>query len=493
MAGNEVKTEISKKLSENIQYLNERLAIGEKNFDIILKEIVIGGKKAALLFIDGFTSNDISTLILQTILSVRREDIFPGILDKLLHHLIPYVEVTPINDLEEAIRETLAGPMLLLVDGERQGLLIDIRQYPARSPQEPDIERITRGSRDGFVETLVFNISLIRRRIRDPKLRVEAIKAGRRSVTDVAIMYIEDIAHPGIVENVRSRIKNIQVDALPMAEKSVEEFITESNWNIFPLVRYTERPDVAAVHLYEGHVLVLVDTSPAVMILPATFFHHLQHAEEYRQNVFTGIYIRWVRFLAVFISVFLAPLYLLVSQQPELLPEALSFIGPKKVGAVPLFVQFIIVHFGIDLIRIAGIHTSAPLATSLGLIAAILIGQIAIDVGIFTPEVLLYGGMVAVGMFATPSWELSQANRIVHLFLLLLTGLFKLPGFIISIAVVILRLVTGKSFGVPYLWPLLPFNGRGFVNVLLRRPLPHRGRRPEILKTKDSDRTEEGG
>ena len=406
---------------------------------------------------------------------------------------IPYIEIETSNSLPYVIDEILSGQMAFLLDNEKEAILIDTRTYPVRSPEEPDTERITRGSRDGFVETMIFNIALVRRRIRDPGLRVEGFRLGRRSKTDVAIMYIRDIASDKLVDEVRDRLQGVDIDGLPMAEKSVEEFITESNWNIFPLVRYTERPDVAAVHLYEGHVLVLVDTSPAVMILPATFFHHLQHAEEYRQNVFTGIYIRWVRFLAVFISVFLAPLYLLVSQQPELLPEALSFIGPKKVGAVPLFVQFIIVHFGIDLIRIAGIHTSAPLATSLGLIAAILIGQIAIDVGIFTPEVLLYGGMVAVGMFATPSWELSQANRIVHLFLLLLTGLFKLPGFIISIAVVILRLVTGKSFGVPYLWPLLPFNGRGFVNVLLRRPLPHRGRRPEILKTKDSDRTEEGG
>jgi stage V sporulation protein AF len=483
---------ISSRLGDNLKYLEEKLAIG-KSIDVLKKDMNIGGKKGALIFVDGLTNGDVAAIILQTMAEFKRSDLLPASLPKLMTQKIPYIEIETSNSLPYVIDEILSGQMAFLLDNEKEAILIDTRTYPVRSPEEPDTERITRGSRDGFVETMIFNIALVRRRIRDPGLRVEGFRLGRRSKTDVAIMYIRDIASDKLVDEVRDRLQGVDIDGLPMAEKSVEEFITESNWNIFPLVRYTERPDVAAVHLYEGHVLVLVDTSPAVMILPATFFHHLQHAEEYRQNVFTGIYIRWVRFLAVFISVFLAPLYLLVSQQPELLPEALSFIGPKKVGAVPLFVQFIIVHFGIDLIRIAGIHTSAPLATSLGLIAAILIGQIAIDVGIFTPEVLLYGGMVAVGMFATPSWELSQANRIVHLFLLLLTGLFKLPGFIISIAVVILRLVTGKSFGVPYLWPLLPFNGRGFVNVLLRRPLPHRGRRPEILKTKDSDRTEEGG
>jgi stage V sporulation protein AF len=245
---------------------------------------------------------------------------------------------------------------------------------------------------------------------------------------------------------------------------------------------------VAATHLLEGHVLIFVDTSPAVMIAPVTLFHHLQHAEEYRQNILSGIYVRWIRFFAVLMSVLLAPLYLLVSLEPSLLPQALRFIGPKEVGNIPLFIQFIIVHFGIDLIRLAGIHTPSPLATALSLIAALLIGQIAIDVGIFTPEVLLYGGLVAVGMFATPSWELSQANRLVHLFMLLVTGLFRLPGFLAGVALVLLRLATNKSFGVPYLWPLFPPDFTGLFSVLIRQPLPVEGRRPRVLDPLDKDR-----
>lgn len=490
MAGNEATTEISKKLSENIQYLKERLGIGENNFDVILKEIVIGGKKAALLFIDGFTSNDVSTLILQTILNVRREDIFPGTLDKLLHHILPYVEVTPINDLEEAIRETLAGPMLLFLDGERQALIIDTRQYPARSPQEPDIERITRGSRDGFVETLVFNITLIRRRIRDPKLRVEAIKAGRRSVTDVAIVYIEDIAHPGIVENVRSRIKNIQVDALPMAEKSVEEFITVgSHWNPFPAVRYTERPDVAATHLIEGHVIIIVDTSPSVMIAPVTFFHHLQHAEESRQNPITGTYVRWVRLIGILLSFVIIPLWMLLVLEPQYLPEALSFIGPKEKVTIPLFLQFIIAHFGLDLVRMASIHTPSPFATALGLVGALLIGQIAVEVGFFIPEVLLYTGLVALGIFSTPSYELSMANRVVLLVLIALTGIFRLPGFLGGLLLVLVRLFTTRSFGFPYMWPLFPLNLKALLSIFVRRPIPLDLVRPSYLRTRDADRS----
>jgi stage V sporulation protein AF len=487
MTGGKVK--ISKKLEDNNAYVKDRLGLGENNFDVILKEIIIGGKKAALLFVDGFTSNDISTFILRTLLNTKREELLPGPLDKLLREIIPYVEVTPVNDLEEAIREALAGPMVLFMDGERQALIIDTRQYPGRSPEEPDIEKITRGSRDGFVETLIFNITLIRRRIRDPQLRAEAIKAGTRSVSDVAIMYINDIARPEIVAQIRARIKKIEIDALPMAEKSVEEFITGNFWNPFPAVRYTERPDVAATHLLEGHVIIVVDTSPSVMIVPVTFFHHLQHAEEFRHSPVIGTYIRWVRMLGIFLSFVLIPVWLLFATEPRLLPEALKFIGPKEKANIPLYLQFIFAHFGLDLIRMASIHTPSPFATALGLVGALLIGQIAVEVGFFVPEVLLYTGLVAIGIFSTPSWELSMANRVILLMLILLTGLLKLPGLLLGMGLILLRMVTFRPFGFPYMWPLFPLNLKALLSIVLRRPMPVSLYRPDFLRTRDSDRS----
>lgn len=489
MAGNDDQAKISKKLEENLAYLKERLEIGESNFDVILKEIVIGGKKAALLFVDGFTNSQVSSFILRAILNVKREEIVPRPLEKLLREIIPFAEVTPINDLEEAIRESLAGPMILFLDGERQALSIDTREYPVRSPEEPDIEKVTRGSRDGFVETLIFNITLIRRRIRDPQLRVEAIKAGQRSVTDVAIMYINDIAQPEIVDQIRKRIKKIDVDALPMAEKSVEEFIIDSYWNPFPEVRYTERPDVAAAHLVEGHVIIIVDTSPSVMIAPVTFFHHLQHAEEFRHDAVTGTYIRWVRMLGVFLSFFLIPVWILLAEEPRYLPEFLEFIGPKEDAIIPLYLQFAIAHFGLDLVRMASIHTPAPFATALGLVGALLIGQIAVEVGFFVPEVLLYTGLVALGIFSTPSWELSMANRVVLLLLIFLTGLFGLPGLLGGLFLLFLRIGLTRSFGFPYLWPLIPFNAKAFLSVIIRRPIQMNQIRPSFLRVKDTDRT----
>ncbi|RQD76572.1 MAG: spore germination protein, partial [Candidatus Syntrophonatronum acetioxidans] len=354
-----------------------------------------------------------------------------------------------------------------------------------------DIEKLTRGSRDGFVETLVFNVALIRRRLRDPGFRAEIIQIGQRSKTDVALIYINDIVNREVLERVRSRLENIKIDGLPMAEKSVEEFITEGKYSIFPKVRYTERPDVASIHLLEGHVIVFVDTSPSAMIVPVTFFHHVQHAEEYRQDLVSGIYIRWIRFMGLFVAVFLSPLWLLVSLEPGLLPPGLGFIGPMDPGNVPLTLQFVIAHLGIDLIRMATIHTPSPISTALGFIGAILVGDIAVQVGLFAPEVILYIAIVAVGMFSTPSWELSLSTRIIHLFLLLTTGYFKVAGLIGGTLLVFLKMAFTKSFNIPYLWPLIPFNAQALLDVIVRRPVPIRSIRPSILEPGDPDRIPE--
>jgi stage V sporulation protein AF len=262
--------------------------------------------------------------------------------------------------------------------------------------------------------------------------------------------------------------------------------ITPGNWwNPFPRVRYTERPDVAAVHLLEGHILIMVDTSPSIIIAPSTYFHHIHHAEEFRQNPAVGVYIRWVRFLAVIISIFVTPLWLLAALEPGILPNWLQFIGPEKVGKIPLLIQFLIGEVALDFMRMAAIHTPSPLATALGVIAALLIGEVATNIGLLIPEVILYTAVVAVGSFSTPSYELSMANRLVRLFLLLAAGLFQLPGFLGAVAIVIILVSLTKSFGVPYLWPLIPFNWPALKTILIRSPVPIQNRRPSILNTRD--------
>ena len=482
------KHALSRDLASNLAHLERIMAI-EENFDIIKRELIIGGKKVALIFVDGLTNDDIVTLVLKHLLELGDRDLSIDGFEKLFSRHLNFLEVDPVEYLEDIVNMVLSGPLALLVEGSSKAIILDARIYPARSPGEPDLEKVVRGSRDGFTETLVYNTALIRRRVRDPKLRNIYMQAGSRSKTDIIISYIEDIANPDLVDSIKEKVKYIKIDGLPMAEKAVEELITPgSYWNPFPRVRYTERPDVAAMHLLEGHVLVLVDTSPSVIIAPSTFWHHLQHAEEYRQSPMAGAYLRWVRFAGIAISLILLPLWLLFALHPGLLPPALAFIGPEEVGRVPLIVQFLIAELAIDMVRMSTIHTPSPLATGIGLIAALLIGDIAITVGLFAPEVVMYIAAAAIGTFLTPSYELSLAIRLVRIVLLVLVAAFSWVGLMVGLGGFIVFLASMRSFGVPYLWPLIPFNFKALLSVLIRAPVPITNTRPGILHPQDTDR-----
>ena len=311
------------------------------------------------------------------------------------------------------------------------------------------------------------------------------IKVGERSKTDVALVYLKDVADPDLIEIIRKEIKQIEIDGITMADKTIEEFIVKQGYNPFPLVRYTERADVAATHVLEGHVLIVTDTSPSVIITPTTYFHHVQHAEEYRQSAAVGTFIRWIRFLGFFMSLFLLPLWLLLVLQPDLLPDALDFIGPNDKTNVPIVLQIFLCDIGIEFLRLASIHTPTPLSTAMGLIAAVLIGQIAIDVGLLIPEVILYISISAIGTFATPSYELGIANKIAQLFLLIIVAIFKVPGFVIGSTLLIILLANIRSLNTPYLWPFIPFHPRAFMQIIIRRSTPGSKIRPSIVHPQD--------
>ncbi|MCF2650908.1 spore germination protein [Niallia sp. Sow4_A1] len=481
------KKKVSSHLDENVGYLKEELGVGQ-NFDMIHLDVEYAGIRMAMFLVDGLVKDDILHLLMKFLAKVKKEELRKDVLNKLLSTYIPYIEISTVDDLNKVVDNVLSGPTALLIDGIDEVLLIDARTYPVRGPQEPDTERVVRGSRDGFVETIVFNTALTRRRIRDRTLRMEFMQVGRRSKTDIVICYIGDIADPDMVEQLKEAMSNIDTDGLPMAEKTIEEFISGNNWNPFPKVRYTERPDTTAIHLFEGHVCIFVDGSPSAMITPVTFWHHLQHAEEYRNNPLVGAYLRFVRYLGVFASIFLLPLWYLVSIEPSLLPGSLSFLGPNELGQVPLIIQFLLIEVGLDMLRMAAIHTPTSLATALGLVAALMIGQVAVEVGLFSNEVILYFSIAAIGTFATPSYELGLANRLVRIALLISTAIFRVPGYIFGVALFIIFLARMKSFGVPYLWPFIPFNYRAMRDILVRTPIPLKNRRPRILNPNDPDR-----
>ena len=478
---------IPKDIAEVDAYMEENAGLG-KSFDIGVRKIKLLKKDVHLYFVNGLTDAEFVIELLSSIVHNQNTELRTMKALDYLKQLLVHQSVEEISTLEEVSTMVLSGLIVLAVDGYDTALAVDVRSYPGRQPEEPDTEKVVRGSRDGFVENIIINTAITRRRIRDGKLRFEIMKVGERSKTDIAIGYIENIADPDLVDIVRKELQNIKVDGITMADKTVEEFIVKQGYNPYPLVRYTERADVAATHLMEGHVLVYVDTSPSVIITPAPFFHHMQHAEEYRQSPAVGTMIRWTRFLGVAASLFLLPLWLLFCLEPSYLPDKLEFIGPNEKTHIPIVVQIFISDIGIEFLRMAAIHTPTPLSTAMGLIAAVLIGQIAIDVGLFVPEVVLYASVAAIGTFVTPSLELGVANKIARLCIVVLVALFKLPGLIIGTTLFIIMLTGIKALNTPYLWPILPFQPKALSHILLRRPYPGSRERPSIVHPQDKYR-----
>ncbi|ENH97469.1 stage V sporulation protein AF [Gracilibacillus halophilus YIM-C55.5] len=472
---------------KNVHYIRDYLKV-EKSFDLIHLDLEYAGRKMSLFLVDGLVKDEILHYLMRFLAQLEEEDLDDKPFEKLMQKYIPYVEIDKEKDLNKAADWVLSGPSALVVEGLDKIILIDARTYPVRSPKEPDLERVVRGARDGFVETIIFNTALTRRKIRDRSLRMEYMSIGRRSKTDICISYIADIADPKKVEQLKKHLDEIDTDGLPMAEKTIEEYLSGKEWNPYPTIRYTERPDTAAAHMYEGHIVIMIDGSPSVMITPATLWHHLQHAEEYRQKPFIGVYLKMVRYIAIFSSIFILPMYYLLSTEPGLLPEELSFVGPQDVGKIPLIFQFLIAEIGIDMLRMAAIHTPSALATALGLVSAILIGQIAVEVGLFSNEVVLYLAVAVMGTYCTPSYELSLANRIIRLGLLLVTAFFGLKGFVIGTTVYLLYLINLNTFYIGYLWPFIPFDGKALYNVIIRRPVPSTEVRPSFLRPQDPDK-----
>ncbi|MGG6431355.1 spore germination protein [Anoxybacillus sp. D401a] len=473
-------TPISPKLDETEQFFKEAIGVGT-SFDLGVRKLNILKTDVHLYYCNGLCDTQYIIELLEMLVQVNDRERQSAKLPEIIENRLVHQQVNPVKSLDEAVDFLLTGLILLFIDGETKAFAVDVRSYPGRSPEEPDTEKVVRGARDGYVENIVVNTALTRRRIRDERLRFEMMQVGERSKTDICIAYIQDVADPGLVELIKKELNEIQIDGLTMADKTIEEFLVKQGYNPYPLVRYTERPDVAATHLLEGHVIIMVDTSPSVIITPTTYFHHVQHAEEYRQSPAVGTFVRWVRFLGIFASLFLLPLWFLFVLDPSLLPEKLAYIGPNEKTNIPIFVQLLIADIGIEFLRMAAIHTPTPLSTAMGLIAAALIGQIAIDVGLFVPEVILYVSVAAIGSFATPSYELSIANKIFRLLFLVVIALFGVPGFMIGVTIFLLFLANIRSLNTPYLWPFIPFDPGAFMQIIVRRSVAGSSIRPSIV------------
>lgn len=482
-----VATYIHQDITKNAEIM-KRTVGATISFDIGYREIILLKTKVHLYYVNGLVDDMTVTEMLKTLIEINDLESDKDQLSDIINNRLVNQQVETKTKFQEAIEQLLAGLVVIFIDGKRHVLVVDVRQYPGRQPEEPDTERVIRGARDGFTENVIECTALIRRRIRDPNLRNEMVQAGVRTKTDICISYLKDVANDEFIKVVKEKIKKINIDNLVMTDKALTELLFNKKWNPFPVVRYTERPDVAAHHILSGYVILFVDTSPNAIILPTTFFDHLEHAEEYRVTPLAGTFLRWIRFTAVFISIYLLPLWLLFVLEPSLLPKELSYIGPKEEGNVPIALQIILADLGVEFLRMAAIHTPTPLATALGLIAAVLIGDIAIEVGLFSSEVILYVALSTVGFYVTPSYELSVANKILKLFLLLLTIFWGVNGFFIGVTLSLIYLIHSHTLQTPYLWPLVPFYFPSFYKMMLRISITQDKRRPPIVFPKDEIR-----
>lgn len=435
---------ISVSLKENKEWMNQTLPIQE-SFDLIERDMEVGGRGAAFYFLDGMIKDDAMVKVMDTIFQVKEEDM-PEEATGFLQKHIPYVEVDVIGDFDQVVKNVLSGVTVLFIDGYEAAFSIDCRTYPSRSVEEPEKDKSLRGSRDGFVETVVFDTAMIRRRIRDPQLVMEMVEIGQSSRADVVIAYMKNLADKNLLRTVKRRLEAVKTTDLCMTQQSLAEALIGSRWyNPFPKFKLTERPDTTAACLMEGKIAILVDNSPAAMILPTSILDMIEEANDYYFPAWTSLYLKFSRAVILFLTVFLTPVFLLLMKNPQWLPAAFSFIAVRDTVNIPLVYQLLILELAIDGLRLAAMNTPSMLSTPLSIFAGLVLGEFSVNSGWFNSEVMLYMAFVAVANYTQPNFELGYAVKFMRILLLILTAAFNWIGFAAGCLVLILLIGTNRT------------------------------------------------
>lgn len=463
---------LSERYSENVSAFRRSLRV-EENFDVIERRLLIGQDEMTLFYIDGFVKDGVMQRMMQYFLGL------PGLCGdaddpcrRFADAHVPYVEVDRSRDAAHLRMMVLSGAVVMLGSTfGAEGIVIDARTYPARETQEPENDRVMQGARDGFVETLVFNTALIRRRIRDPALTMRYLTVGGPSKTDVVVCYMQGRADDGYVAAVTKRLRDLAPTHITMGTESLAESLIRRRWyNPFPKIRTLERPDAAAAELLEGRVLVLCDTTPQVMVLPTSIFDFMQESDDFCFPPLTGCYLRLVRHAVFWLSLVITPLWFLAIQHPDALPPALLFLLPVKEAEIPILLQLFLTELAIDGLKLASMNTPDMLAGSLSVIGGLILSDFAVQVGWLTPEVILYMSFAAIANFTQQNHELGYAFKFMRMILLGLVALFDIWGFVAGLVLFFILLATNKTVNGrrSYLYPLIPWNGRAFARLFFR-------------------------
>lgn len=449
---------------KDVGYLDHTLR-ADTTYDLRRREIDDGAGGAMLYYIDGFVEEG----LYEKLLSFFLEHHAPSI------GRIPYGEVQTTVNGTYAVERLLSGCGLYLANGSREAILLDTRYLPERGIEEPDNDRVLRGARDGFVESLVRNTALLRRRIRDPRLVLERFTVGRESATDVLLCYLDDRADADLVARMREKLKAIDVAALTFGQESLAECLQRRKWyNPFPKTRYTERPDACAATLTDGGVVILCDGTPSAILLPTSIFDFMQESDDFYFPPLTAGYLRILRLLILLASLFLIPLWYLLVENPHWLPQTFGFLAVTQPYSIPIFWQLLLVELAVDGLKLASLNTPSTLSNSFAVVGGLILGDFAVNAGWFLPEVILYMAFVTIAGFSQTSFELGYAIKFSRIGLLVATALLGIWGLTGGTILLIVLVATNRAVDGErqYLYPVYPWNGKAVLRLIVR-PLLH--------------------
>lgn len=494
------KVLLSSNLDENIKYLR---SVFDRCNDVAMRSFQINAEEPIdgfLIYIDGMidekltAANVLRSLQLNPAIlkgqEINRSNAFNIIKDSFLST----TEVRIVNDMTKVVENILSGQAVLLIEGTPQAIVSSVRQMEDRSVEEPQSEPLVRGPRDGFVESLRINTTLIRRRLKTSRLKMEIFKVGTLSRTDVAVIYIDGIANNKIVDEVKRRIKRIEIDGV-LESSYLEEFIEDDPSSIFPQVNTTERPDRMCACLLEGRVGILVDNTPICLIVPATFPQFLQSPEDYYNRFPYATFTRILRFVTMHIALLLPSAYIAVlTFHQEMLPTPLliSIAGQREGVPFPAFLEAIMMEMVFEFLREAGVRLPRPIGQAVSIVGALVIGQAAVSAGLVTSAMVMVVSLTAIASFTIPTISGSYAVRILRFPMMVLAASFGLFGIMVGLMAILIHVCTLRSFGVPYITPLAPFSSSDFKDSFIRMPWWAMIRRPKFMGLQDSKRQKLG-
>jgi hypothetical protein len=488
------------KLSSNVSINEQTLRSQfEKCSDVEFRTIPIKGKdRMLILYVDGLCDTKIlDETVLKPLIHdgiIEKNNYMDKFRENMRQLLIPVAKVKMVTTIQEVIYSVLMANVAILIDGESTAFIAELKGFEKRGPEEPSSEAVIRGPRDGFTETIRINTSLIRRRIRTPKLKIESMTIGKQTKTDVGILYIEGIAKETVIEEVKRRIEHIQIDSV-LGTGYIEEFIEDVPFSPFPQIQNTERPDVVCAGLLEGKVAIIVDNTPFVLILPMTFWGGLQAAEDYYERFIYATFVRWIRFALLNIALFLPSLYVAITTfHPQLIPTSLllSVAAAREGVPFPAMIEALIMEFMFEALREAGIRLPKAVGSAVSMVGALVIGQAAVEAGIISAPMVIIVSTTGIASFGIPRYNLGIAYRLLRFPLLILAGLLGFYGIIVGAVSILIHLVTLRSFGTPYLSPIGSKKSWKIKDVLIRAPRWSMNERPTFLGESNTERIPEG-